>query len=68
MMTRWFLEWVFDKKINLDVSIEKNKSRLAEKGYSQVEGVDYGEIFSPIEKMTSIRFFHFNAIAYYFEV
>jgi hypothetical protein len=25
------------------------------KGYSQVEGVDFGEIFSPVEKLTSIR-------------
>jgi hypothetical protein len=28
---------------------------LIEKGYSQVERVDFGEIFSPLEKITSIR-------------
>jgi hypothetical protein len=28
---------------------------LVAKGYSQVEGVDFGEIFSPIAKLTSIR-------------
>ena len=26
------------------------------KGYSQVEGIDYGEILSPIENLASIRF------------
>jgi hypothetical protein len=28
---------------------------LVEKGYSQVEGIDFGDIFSLIEKLTSIR-------------
>jgi hypothetical protein len=28
---------------------------LVEKGYFQVEGVNFGEIFSPIGKLTSIR-------------
>jgi hypothetical protein len=28
---------------------------LVAKGYSQVEGVDFGDIFSPVEKLTSIR-------------
>jgi hypothetical protein len=35
--------------------VENFKSRLVAKGYSQVEGVDFGEIFSPVEKLTSIR-------------
>jgi hypothetical protein len=37
------------------VKFNKFKDQLVEKGYSQVDGVDYGEIFSPIEKLTSIR-------------
>jgi hypothetical protein len=36
--------------------VEKYKSWLVEKGYSQVEGIDFGEIFSPVAKLTSIRF------------
>jgi len=48
-------EWVFKKNIGSD-SIEKYKARLVTKGYSEVEGVDCGEIFSPIVKMASIRF------------
>jgi hypothetical protein len=35
--------------------VEKFKAQLVEKGYSQVEGVDFGEIVSPISKLNSIR-------------
>ena len=35
---------------------KKYKARLVEKGYAQVEGIDFGVIFSPISKLTSIRF------------
>ena len=50
-------KWVFKRKMGLNGSIEKYKASLVAKGYSQVEGVDYGEIFSLVAKMTSIRFF-----------
>ena len=29
---------------------------MAAKGYSQVKGIDFGDIFYPVEKLTSIRF------------
>jgi hypothetical protein len=41
--------------MNATGQVEKFKARLVAKGYSQVEGVDFGEIFSPVEKLTSIR-------------
>jgi hypothetical protein len=38
-------KWVFKNKMNIASEVEKFKARLVEKGYSQVEGVDLGEIF-----------------------
>jgi len=38
-------EWVFKLKWKVDGSIEKYKARLVEKGYSQVVGINFHEIF-----------------------
>jgi hypothetical protein len=48
--------------------VEKYKARLVAKGYSQVEGIDFGEIFSPVAKLTSIRVLLSVAIAFDFEI
>jgi hypothetical protein len=40
-------KWVFKKKLNARGQVEKFKARLVAKGYSQVEGVDFDEIFFP---------------------
>jgi hypothetical protein len=48
-------KWVFKKKMNLTRQVEKFKAQLVVKGYSQVEGVDFGDIFLPIAKLNSIR-------------
>jgi hypothetical protein len=48
--------------------VEKFKPRLVEKGYSQVEGIDFGDIFSLVAMLTSIIFLLFVAATFNFEV
>eukprot|EP00253_Pinus_taeda_P010238 PITA_10238 len=38
-------KWVFKKKTNAEGKVEKYKARLVAKGYSQVPGIDFGDIF-----------------------
>jgi hypothetical protein len=48
-------KWVFKKKMTVVGQVYKFKARLVEKGYSQVKGVEFRDIFSPIANLTSIR-------------
>ena len=48
-------KWVYRTKYASDGSVEILKARLAAKGFSQVEGIDYNETFALVEKMNSIR-------------
>jgi hypothetical protein len=35
----------------------RNKARLVAQGFSQVEGLDFGETFAPITRLETIRIF-----------
>jgi len=50
-------KWVFRNKKNENVQVVRNKSRLVCKGYAQIEGIDFEEILSLIERMEAIRMF-----------
>lgn len=47
--------WIYKVKFTADGNIEKHKARFVARGFSQVEGIDYDETFSPLAWYTSIR-------------
>eukprot|EP00253_Pinus_taeda_P009827 PITA_09827 len=61
-------KWVFKKKANAEGKVEKYKTRLVAKGYSQVPGIDFGDIFSLVSNVTSIRLLLYVVVAFDFEV
>jgi hypothetical protein len=59
---------LFKKKFNAQGKVEKYKARLVEKGYSRVEGIDFGDILSLVAKLTSIRFLLSISVSFDLEV
>jgi hypothetical protein len=48
-------KWVLRNKQDEHGVVTRNKGRLVAKGYSQVEGLDFGETYAPVARLESIR-------------
>jgi hypothetical protein len=48
-------KWGFKNKQGEDGEVVRNKTRLVAQGYSQVEGLDFGETFALVARLEAIK-------------
>lgn len=55
-------KWVFKLKFNSNGTLERHKARLVALGNKQIEGDDFGETFTLVAKMRTVRMFLDTAV------
>ncbi|GJR72475.1 zinc finger, CCHC-type containing protein [Tanacetum coccineum] len=50
-------KWIFKRKMKVDETIDKSKSRLLIQGFRQKEEIDYFDTYAPVACITTIRLF-----------
>ena len=48
-------KWVFWNKQDQDRIVIRNKAKLVAQGYTQVEGLNFGETYAPVARLEAIR-------------
>lgn len=61
-------KWVFKRKTDMHGNIHTYKARLVAKGFTQTQGIDYDETFSPVAMIKSIRILLAIAAYYDYEI
>ena len=66
-------KWVHTKKHHADDTLERYKSRLVARGFTQFYGIDYFETFAPVAKIETVRLLlalaaHFQWVIRQFDV
>ena len=61
-------KWIYKIKSDMDGNPSVFKARLVAKGFTQIQGVDFDETFSPVAMLKSIRIILAIAAYYDYEI